>query len=474
MATAPAHRRLAHVCRHLQPIRVAADSTDLAPADDSGVVTIRPPNFRRGSATLIMMHGYGDTGAGMYELGSALAAALPHINVVLPTAPIDADMTNSWFSPTVSDNAAADADAGAGAEAADEQGVHGEGVLSGAVERIHELIAAEVAAGLPHSRILLGGFSQGGLVALAAALGWAPDNDGSEALGGVFALSTAIPQRLSPPLGVSRCGKHTPVLLCHGEEDPSVPVSAFESTLRTLSIFLRDDPTMLTARLYEGLEHRVNELELGEIIEWLTGRLPPLTPKEADAAATAQEEAAGGAGAGAGAEEGGDHLDSQWLSPQAGEAAVGDDGDDDWDDEDDAFDALGASWLEAAGFSEEAADFNEEDPPPQPLPPPPPSLLPPPAPKPPPPPAPATPEAPPEEAVAGRGVDEELASFLAAAQLDSEDDGYLGALSEEGVVAEDLPHITEEDLVEMGMTKRMHRKRFLRHTAKLLPDRLVL
>ena len=42
-----------------------------------------------------------------------------------------------------------------------------------------------------------------------------------------------------------------------------------------------------------------------------------------------------------------------------------------------------------------------------------------------------------------------------------------------GCRAEDLPHITDEDLIELGMEKRMHRKRFLRHAAKLVPDRLV-
>jgi len=32
---------------------------------------------------------------------------------------------------------------------------------------------------------------------------------------------------------------------------------------------------------------------------------------------------------------------------------------------------------------------------------------------------------------------------------------------------EDLPHVADEDLAEIGMTKLLHRKRFLRHAARL-------
>jgi predicted esterase len=78
-----------------------------------------------------------------------LAAALPYLNVVLPTAPLNADETHSWFS-------SAAADAG--------------GPLSAAVERVDELVATELASGLPSSRILVGGFSQGGCLGIHTVL----------------------------------------------------------------------------------------------------------------------------------------------------------------------------------------------------------------------------------------------------------------------------------------------------------------
>ena len=484
-------RRLAAIAEHLptrrQPAALVAGACSggddhvgaPAAADESegtdGTVTIRPAAAfgadQAGSATLILLHGFGDTGAGLYELGSVLAAALPYLNVVLPTAPLNADETHSWFS-------SAAADAG--------------GPLSAAVERVDELVATELASGLPSSRILVGGFSQGGLIALAAGLGYAPDSEGDAALGGVVALSTAIPAGLTPPIGVSRCGKRTPVLLCHGEDDPSIPIASFESTLRTLSIFLRDDPSLLTARLYPGLGHRICPEEVEEVVEWLLDRLPPLGPKEE--ALTMRQQPDGDPAAVADDGSADAHPDSQWLNPEpAGSRrseAADAEAETDADAEDAAWDQLGADWLEAAAAggggadeqsagrdSHEAAAAAAAAPPgsekptqqqsPTPSPPPTPT----PTPPPPPPVAPSTAAAPSAD---GEGVDTStgsssasdlLGSFLAEAQLNSASDDYLSLLLDGGVVYDDLSYIEDEDLVALGMDKRMHRKRFLRYAA---------
>jgi predicted esterase len=485
-------RRLAAIAEHLptrrQPAALVAGACSggddhvgaPAAADESegtdGTVTIRPAAAfgadQAGSATLILLHGFGDTGAGLYELGSVLAAALPYLNVVLPTAPLNADETHSWFS-------SAAADAG--------------GPLSAAVERVDELVATELASGLPSSRILVGGFSQGGLIALAAGLGYAPDSEGDAALGGVVALSTAIPAGLTPPIGVSRCGKRTPVLLCHGEDDPSIPIASFESTLRTLSIFLRDDPSLLTARLYPGLGHRICPEEVEEVVEWLLDRLPPLGPKEE--ALTMRQQPDGDPAAVADDGSADAHPDSQWLNPEpAGSRrseAADAEAETDADAEDAAWDQLGADWLEAAaagggGADEQSAGRDSHEaaaaaaaaaaappgsekptqqqsptpsPPPTPTPPPPPPV------------APSTAAAPSAD---GEGVDTStgsssasdlLGSFLAEAQLNSASDDYLSLLLDGGVVYDDLSYIEDEDLVALGMDKRMHRKRFLRYAA---------
>lgn len=52
---------------------------------------------------------------------------------------------------------------------------------------IHSIIAEEVAAGIPTSRIVLGGFSQGGALAMFSALTF------PEPLAGIIALSAWLP-----------------------------------------------------------------------------------------------------------------------------------------------------------------------------------------------------------------------------------------------------------------------------------------
>ena len=56
-----------------------------------------------------------------------------------------------------------------------------------AAEMVHSMIADEVAKGIPTKRIVLGGFSQGGALALFSALTF------PEPLAGVIALSAWLP-----------------------------------------------------------------------------------------------------------------------------------------------------------------------------------------------------------------------------------------------------------------------------------------
>lgn len=61
-----------------------------------------------------------------------------------------------------------------------------EGIIK-ASKMVHSMIADEVAAGIPTKNIVIGGFSQGGALAIYSALTYA------EPLAGVIALSAWIP-----------------------------------------------------------------------------------------------------------------------------------------------------------------------------------------------------------------------------------------------------------------------------------------
>lgn len=69
----------------------------------------------------------------------------------------------------------------------DSSGPEDEEGIRKAAETVHSLIAEEVAAGIPTTHIVLGGFSQGGALAMYSALTF------PEPLAGIIALSAWLP-----------------------------------------------------------------------------------------------------------------------------------------------------------------------------------------------------------------------------------------------------------------------------------------
>lgn len=69
----------------------------------------------------------------------------------------------------------------------DSSGPEDEEGIRKAAETVHSLIAEEVASGIPTTRIVLGGFSQGGALAMYSALTF------PEPLAGIIALSAWLP-----------------------------------------------------------------------------------------------------------------------------------------------------------------------------------------------------------------------------------------------------------------------------------------
>lgn len=96
------------------------------------------------------------------------------------------------------------------------------------VAQVEALIAREVERGVPASRIVLAGFSQGGAVTLAAGLRRA------EPLAGLVALSTYLPmaQRLLGEATVA--ARAQPVFMAHGTQDPVVPFAAGQRSAQAL------------------------------------------------------------------------------------------------------------------------------------------------------------------------------------------------------------------------------------------------
>jgi phospholipase/carboxylesterase len=132
-----------------------------------------------------------------------------------------------------------------------------EGILDSAA-RVRELLAAERERGIPSERTVLAGFSQGG--AIAAFVGLRHD----EPLAGVLVLSAYLPleDRLSAEASIEN--RATPILICHGEWDPVVPIALGGRTARLLS----ERGYGVEWRTYP-VPHSVHPEEVAHIGKWL-------------------------------------------------------------------------------------------------------------------------------------------------------------------------------------------------------------
>jgi predicted esterase len=84
---------------------------------------------------------------------------------------------------------------------------------------INSLIQAEIDAGIPANRIVLGGFSQGGAMALLTGL------TAKVKLAGIIALSSWLPldNKIPSLVQESDLNHETPIFMAHGDVDPVVP-----------------------------------------------------------------------------------------------------------------------------------------------------------------------------------------------------------------------------------------------------------
>ena len=129
-------------------------------------------------------------------------------------------------------------------------------------QQVEALIAREVERGVPAARIVLAGFSQGGAIALHAGLRH------RQALAGILALSTYLPLRARLVAEASAAGREIPILMCHGTEDPIVPLALGEGSAR----LLREAGYSVEWRTYP-MPHSVCPEEIADIAGWLAGVL---------------------------------------------------------------------------------------------------------------------------------------------------------------------------------------------------------
>jgi len=217
---------------------------------------------------VIFVHGLGDSGHGWEPVAHMISkdSELNHVKWVLPHAPSKPVTANfgmvmpSWF------------DIKSFTFTAEEDET---GMLESS-RQLNEIIATEVDAGIDASRIVLGGFSQGGAMSLLTGL------TSERRLAGLAVLSGFLPLRHKFKAMLSDQAKSTPIFWGHGLNDPLVTYDLCETSVA----FLKDeckikqlgdsdqDVAGIRCKAYEGMEHSSCPKELDDLRSWLKSVVP--------------------------------------------------------------------------------------------------------------------------------------------------------------------------------------------------------
>lgn len=206
------------------------------------------------SSAVIFLHGSGDTGQGLLNWVKFLIGDFvsPHISFYFPTAPIrpytplQGEPNYVWF-----DRYSITPDVPEHIETLTEIG-----------ESVTSLVNDIVDSGVPLNKIIIGGFSMGGALALHSAFRFTPG------LAGVFALSSFLNK--SSMVYSELKAESTPLYMAHGEKDTMVPISWGKKTFEELTkLGVNGDFVPLVYTL-----HELKKSELEGLFKWFEKILP--------------------------------------------------------------------------------------------------------------------------------------------------------------------------------------------------------
>ncbi|XP_006890637.1 PREDICTED: lysophospholipase-like protein 1 [Elephantulus edwardii] len=194
------------------------------------------------SASLIFLHGSGDSGQGLRQWIKHVLTqdlAFPHIKIIYPTAPSRFKISN---------------DCPEHLESVDEM-----------CQVLADVIDDEVKSGIKKNRILVGGFSMGGCMAMHLAYRKHQD------VAGVFALSSFLNKTSAVYQALQKTDGVLPELFqCHGTADELVLYSWAEETnsvLQSLGVSTQ-------FHSFPGVHHDMSKTELEKLKAWILSKLP--------------------------------------------------------------------------------------------------------------------------------------------------------------------------------------------------------
>lgn len=215
------------------------------------------------TGAVVFGHGLGDSPAGWHEPAVRWSRALTWLRFVLPPAPMRPVSLNggmempAWYDIQ-----------GLGDRL--QEPANGIDVSRGVWLEHLEAQSSEVGG---RGRVVLGGFSQGGAMALHTAL-----RMGGTPVAGVLCMSGYLPDfatiaALEPTAERKKALEDLPVLLCHGSADPMVD---FQQAVRTRTALRELGLQNVEMRTYEGMGHEICLEELDDVEAWLKSTLPKL------------------------------------------------------------------------------------------------------------------------------------------------------------------------------------------------------
>jgi phospholipase/carboxylesterase len=211
------------------------------------------PKGADAKASVIWLHGLGADGHDFEPIPPLLG--LPHVRFILPHAPVRPVTINGGFVMR----------AWYDILSLDFTGVReSETDIRQSQAQVEALIRREIERGVPSHKIALVGFSQGGAVALHVGLRF------PETLAGIIVLSAYMLMSDHVAAEQSPANANTPILMCHGRQDPIVPIwlgKAAHDQVQALQ------PGRAIQWFDYPMQHAVCPEELAEIARFLHARL---------------------------------------------------------------------------------------------------------------------------------------------------------------------------------------------------------
>ncbi|CAN9471824.1 unnamed protein product [Alternaria alternata] len=226
------------------------------------------PALKRHTATVIVAHGLGDSGAGWIFLAEnwRRRSKFEEVSFIFPNAPSIPITLNmgmrmpGWYDikslSTLDDREE------------DEKGI------VDSQKYFHSLIDQEVAKGIPANRIVVGGFSQGGAMSLLSGVTY------KDQLGGIFGLSCylLLQKKIKDMIPTENPNQKTPIFMGHGDADQVVAhkwgkLSADELEKHGFKVDFR------TYKYVMNLVHSADPDEIDHLESYLNQQIPALGDK---------------------------------------------------------------------------------------------------------------------------------------------------------------------------------------------------